>query len=348
MASEIIQEYSIGEFRGTFPDVPIADGVDMDALRALDPDPLFITLPIVPKVGAVSRNGLLYDEALVNSIEAQINTKRPGGRFGHLKESERETAFPIPDGMWLGAKRDGETLWAKAYVHGAAREHVKRLKAVGGAIATSIYGKGDFVKTGQKGVQRLENFDLESLDFAPPERAALRYAAAPIVTREMEQEENPEMDKTQVIAELTVADIPAALREQIVAELRSQLGDHQTLLQQQQAVIAEFRRQQFDAAVDAQVAELTNWQIAGEEAKKKIEALRRMLRSRIVAELAGDATKLATVVETVWADLQPLAETVRDALAGPPAIVGGRGRNARAEFKDTPETRAEARSLFQF
>lgn len=320
---EYLSEYAIGEFRGTFPDVPIAEGVNMDELRALDPDPVFITLPVVPKVGAVSKNGLLYDEALVNSIETQINTKRPGGRFGHLREEDRDTAYPIPEGMWLGALRQGETLWAKAYVHGAAREHVKRLKAVGGSIATSIYGKGQYEATGQKGVRRLTNFDLESLDFAPPERAALGYAAAPNVTSEMETA----MDRNQIISELTVEEIPARLRDALVAEFRAQVSDRDTLIQELQTTVAEFRRQQVDGAIDAKVTELTAWQVTGDAAKAKLDALRRTLRSRIVSELAGDVSKLDVVAETVWTDLQPLAETVRDALAGPPAIVNGKVRN---------------------
>lgn len=340
MGNEIILELTVGEFRGTFPDVPIADGVNMDELRALDPDPVFITLPVVPKVGAVSKNGLLYDEALVKSIETQINAKRPGGRFGHLREEERDTAFPIPEGMWLGAKREGDTLWAKAYVHGAAREHVKRLKAVGGSIATSIYGKGSYEATDTKGVRRLTNFDLESLDFAPPERAALGYAAAPIVTSEMETP----MDRNQLISELTVDDIPARLRDALVAEYRQQVTDRDTLITSLQNTVAEYRRQQFESAVDAKVAELTAWQTTGDDAKRKLDAFRRTLRSRIVAELGGDANKLQTVVETIWADLQPLAETVRDALAGPPAIVAGKVQSKRPQFEDTPEARAKARA----
>lgn len=340
MGNEIILELTVGEFRGTFPDVPIADGVNMDELRALDPDPVFITLPVVPRVGAVSRNGLLYDEALVKSIETQINTKRPGGRFGHLREEERDTAFPIPEGMWLGAKREGDTLWAKAYVHGAAREHVKRLKAVGGSIATSIYGKGSYEATDTKGVRRLTNFDLESLDFAPPERAALGYAAAPIVTSEMETS----MDRNQLISELTVDDIPARLRDALVAEYRQQVSDRDTLIASLQSTVAEYRRQQFESAVDTRIAELTAWQTTGDDAKKKLDAFRRTLRSRIVAELGGDASKLESVVETIWVDLQPLAETVRDALAGPPAIVAGKVASKRPVFEDTPEARAKARA----
>lgn len=348
MGSEIVQEYAVGEFKGDFPNVPIATGVNLDELKSLDPDPMFVTLPVIPKAGAVSKNGLLYDDDLISSVESQINDKRPGGTWGHLKEEDRSTAYPIPPAMWVGAKRVGESLWAKAYIApGPQREHIKRLRAMNGKIATSIYGQGSYEATGDKGVRRLRNFSLESLDFAPPERAALQYGVSPIVTSEIEKE-SPEMDKQQIIAELTVGDIPAAIREQIVAEFRTQVQDRDVLIKEQQAVIAEFRRQQFDGAVDAKVVELTNWQITGDAAKAKLDAFRRTLRSRLVAELAGDVSKLASVVETVWADLQPLAETVRDALAGPPAIVTSKVQTALPKFEDTPEARAKARAEFQF
>jgi hypothetical protein len=360
MGSEIITEFVVSEFRGNFPDIPVAPGVDLAELRAMDSDPFFVSLPIVPRVGAVSKNGLLYDEALVSSVEQQINTKRPGGIFGHLKDEDRGTAYPIPSGMWVGAKRDGDQLWAKAYIPpGAARDHIRRLKAVGGQISTSIYGKGKYEDTGTKGVRRLLDFDLESLDFAPPQRAALGHGAVPNVTSEFEQE-NPGMTKEELLKSLTLADVPANIREQIVsdaqaqssatqtvAELRTQVSDRDTLITELQTSVAEFRRREFDGAIDTRVAELTNWKITGDAAKAKLDSFRRTLRSRIVSELGAerDADKIKTVIETVWADLQPLAETVRDALAGPPALVSSKVRTEQPKFEDTPEARAKARAI---
>ncbi len=338
---DTIREYVISEFHGKFPDVPIASGVDLEALKENQAAPFFVTLPIVPEIGAISSNGLLYDDALVKSIEEQINRKRPGGIFGHLKDEERATAFPLPSGMWIGAKREGNTLWAKAWIPaGKSQDYMRQLKAVGGQIATSIYGKGDREKV-KPGVDRLTNFNLESLDFAPPERAALGYGATPILTAEL-HEDNNDMDKTQLLAELTVSDIPAALKEQILAaagqktqvvELTTQVKDRDTLISELQTSVAEFRKAAFAAALDGKVNELTNWQVKGEAAKAKLEAFRRTLRSRIVAELGADqkVERIAEVVTAVWTDLQPLAETVRDALAGPPAIVNGKVRGDSAD-----------------
>lgn len=347
MSKEAVQEYTIGEFRGTFPDVPTAAGVDLDALRAHDSDLMMVTVPIIPQIGATSRNGLLYDEALAASIVAQINEKRPDGIWGHLKEEERSTAFPEPAATWVGALKVDNAVWAKALINGPAKERIRRLKATGGQIATSIYGKGDFEPVSQ-GVRRLKNFDLESLDFAPPARAALRNGTQPIVTAELEiEQETVEMDRNQIISELTVADIPAPLREQIVAELRQAVSDRDVLVSELQTTVSEYRRREFSTAVKAKVAALTNWPVTEAAAVAKLDAFRRTLESRIVAELAGDATKLETVAETVWGDLQPLAETVRDALAGPAAVVTSKV-GKRPKLEDTPEARAKARSEFAF
>jgi len=45
----------------------------------------------------------------------------------------------------------------------------------------------------------------------------------------------------------------------------------------------------------------------------------------------------------VWADMKPLAEMIRDALAGPPARVAGKVRDSR-KINDTPDTRKQARA----
>jgi hypothetical protein len=351
MTKVTIQEYAISEFRGDFPEIPTAEGVDLDALRAQDSDLMMVSLPIIPKIGATSRNGLLYDDALADSIVQQINSKRPEAIFGHLKDEERSTAYPEPAAIWVGAKKDGNQVWAKAVITDpTAKNRIRRLKATGGQIATSIYGKGAYEPTATKGVRRLASFDLESLDFAPPARAALQNGAHPVITAETTQE-NPDMDKQTIIAELTVGDIPASLRDQIIAEagqrnsqatriaeLQQQVEDTTALLTTAQETIAEFQRAKFEAGIDSRVAELTNWQVRGEEAQKKLAAFRRTLKARIVAELGDDRdeTTVAETVQTVWTDLEPLAETLRDGLAGPAAVIGGKGRSVtdRAAWRD--------------
>lgn len=359
MTDERVIEYHLSDFRGKFEDVPIAEGVDMEGIRQRDADPMFVNLPIA-EIGAISGNGLLYDEALVNSIEEQINAKRPGGIFGHLKEEDRSTSFPLPAGLWVGAKRVGQTLWAKSYIPpSAARDYVQNLKAVGGEIATSIYGRGKRVEV-RSGVHRRENFKLESLDFAPPSRAALGMGAIPHLTSEMEQEQEPIMaDKAQVIAELTAADIPANLRDAIVAEASKQDETQTTIAELTNTVkakdeaiaeltqaVEEMRRERVNSAIAGKVAELTDWQVKDEAGKEKLKSLRDMLTRQIVTRLGDDlaAERVAEIASAAWEDIKPIAEMVRDALAGPSAVVSSRVRetNGVKPLEDTPENRALA------
>lgn len=333
----LIREYSVGEFRGNYPDVPIAEGVNLEELKETDATPFFVTLPVVPEVGAISKNGLLYDDALVSSIEKQINDKKPGGIFGHLKDEERSTAFPLPSGMWVGARREGNTLWAKAYIPpGEARSYIRQLKAVGGQIATSIYGDSGGWEKVKDGVKRPKNFKLESLDFAPPERAALGVGSTPIVTSELEQP-NPgkddDMERSQFLAELRADDVPQTVREQILSGLKATVTELETKNAALELAVNEFRQKQFEAAIDAKVSELTNWQVKGDEATKRLAKFRQTLRTHLLTAIGNerDTGKVAELINGAWEDLKPLAETVRDALAGPAAIVNGKTRSGSSE-----------------
>jgi len=217
-ASEIVRDYVVGEFRGDFPEIAPDPRVDLETLTGGDDHPFFLTLP-VGEVGKVSENGLRYDEALVEAIQEQVVGR--GGIMGHIKHEERSTAFPIEDVDWVGVARQGTTLWGKAYIPpGEVREYVRRLKARGGKLATSIYGPYAQREALQDGTHRIRGLRLESLDLAPAERAALKLGGMFGVTAQMEQsKEDMEADmpltKEQVIAELTVDEIPQALREQI-------------------------------------------------------------------------------------------------------------------------------------
>lgn len=357
MTQDIVREYVTGAFRGDFPDVPVAAGVDLDAIRQRDDDAMFVTLPIA-EIGAVSNNGLLYDDSLVATIAEQINTNRPGGIFGHIAEGERNTRFELPAGLWVGALRVGNTLWAKAYIPpGAARDYVRNLKAVGGQIATSIYGKGTFEKV-REGVNRLKNFALESLDFAPPARAALGYGAIPHVTSEMSQEQEAEMpDIIKTVEELAKAKVKPisgwnpGQQEQVdeastVAELTAKANAQQTVIAELQQQLEGMRVERINSLIASQVAELTDWQVATDDGKAKLAKLRELLTSQIVTRMGSDlkAERVAEMATAAWDDIKPIAEMVRDALAGPAAVVNGRvqATGARKPIEDTPENRERA------
>jgi len=355
--SETVNELTnaVGEFSGTFPDVPYAAGVDSAALTADDANPLFVTLPIA-QVGAESRNGLLYDDALVGQLEQQINAKRPGGIMGHISEKDRSTAFPVPDVYWVGAARHEDMLWGKGYVPpGKARDYIRRQKAIGGQIATSIYGGGAFETNGQ-GARRLAKFNLESLDLAPPDRAALQMERPFAVTSETtatpmtvvtsggitsytweipsdativgtatqpvtEIVEEHAMDKATVIAELTVADLPESLVAAVIAEHAAE-----TQTQQQ---IAELTAER-----DAKATLVTELQTTVDDLTSRIAEYEAAQQR---ATLDGVVTEL--LAELALEDVRPF---VRKELAGLDTEDAIRARFAEYTATDEYKLLAEA------
>ncbi|MEO1166102.1 MAG: hypothetical protein AAFV98_20125, partial [Chloroflexota bacterium] len=92
---------------GKTPDVPLAEGVDIEKLTQPDieagREPFFITLPL-GKRDQQSNNGRHYiGDVAINAIYKAIMTDKIGGNQGHTPESERGTHFSVPVLHWVGA-----------------------------------------------------------------------------------------------------------------------------------------------------------------------------------------------------------------------------------------------------
>lgn len=168
-------------------------------------------------------------------------------------------------------------------------------------------------------------------------------------------------DKAQVIAELTVTDIaaiPAAVRDAIVAEaskqdetqatiaeLTSTVEAKEVVISEQNKLIESYRMERLTAAIEGRVAELTDWQVTDDAGKDKLKKMRELLKGQILTRLGSDpkAERVAEMADAAWEDLKPIAEMLRDALSGPPAIVNGKVRETgRKPLEDTPENRIRA------
>jgi hypothetical protein len=361
-----IRGNTIGEFRGSPPDVPVFADVNMQELTNGDEDPTYLILPI-GKAGAVSANRRLYDDAFVTELERQVTAKRPTGIMGHIKAEDRPTEFPAPDVYWIGVKRIGELLWGKAYVPpGAAKNMVRRLKATGSRIATSIYGTGRETWDPDKKAYAVasDGFDLEQIDLAPPERAGIAdLAVVPHLTAEMadgagqKNDKEHEMDRTQIIREMTAADlalIPQNVKDAIlqaappapeaaqVAEIRAalKLGEKDDPLK----AIAEMVAAQEEAAkqaVKARISEL----IGDPEKGIKLESARGIVQRLVEAEAptsiqeVEEAYRLVVEGEAVK---QLLAETVQAQMGPPQGRTLSRTQNGNGlKYVNIPEKEKE-------
>lgn len=343
----------ISEFKGKYPDVPIADGIDYDELIEGDSDPVFVTLP-VGKVNAKSGNKRFYDEAFVSELEKQILANKPIGLMGHLKPEQRATEFPMEAVHWVGAKRVGELLWGKGYVPmGDARARLQRYKATKKQIATSIdaLAEGIWDETISAYRMKADTLKLAQIDIAPADRAGIAdLAAVPHFTTEMSDSNggNNNMDKAQAIRELTVEDInllPEAVRNailvgsvdgKVVTELRQILGldagadPIKAITELRQA--EETRKKE---AVKARITELAS----DKEKGVKLETVRGLVIELVTARNPATVQEAETVyqqvVETdaVKAALKgQLQETM-----GPPQRTPVAGQNGSNRYFNIPK-----------
>jgi len=169
---------------GSSPDVPVETAVLAELARISGDDPLYITLPVAFADG-VSRNGRKYSQETAQAIMDQINAGSVTGQKGHVRTQDRPYVFETPPLIWLGAVKEGNTVWAKAYVMKEAsdvREYVSTAKATGSKVGTSIYG---VAQVDMDGNVAADGFVLESIDLSHPARLGLPDAGrVPHVTAE--------------------------------------------------------------------------------------------------------------------------------------------------------------------
>lgn len=340
-----LRHFYNAQLAGKFPDVPVADGVNIDELVADDPNPTFLTLPIAED-GRVAEDGLRYTQQFNERLIANtINSRRVLGNMGHMSPFETIYRFDIPAAIWLGAMRTDDGIWwAKAYiVDGDVGNFVRRLKAANGVIATSIHMRYSplgttFLDDGTFTVDP-DAAELLQLDFAPDERAALKMDRDMLVTSHMNGESEEMPDKKEILASLTVADIamlPEDVKQAIIneASIDEQLTHFKTAatenaqqLQTLQGTLAERDRELFNMRLDNLIGEAIPTDTAD-------GTLQDYVRTKVVSHLKDgvdlDAAK-AKVDEIVNSDIyKSMAKAVVLNMAGGSAIVGARTIETRS------------------
>lgn len=304
------------------PNIPFAPGLKAEDFVGENGErPTFIELKIAES-GRKSKEGLLYDDALVDTIVEQINRKRVGGIFGHTNP-ENPYENPEPKVMWVGAIREGNTAWAKGWVRemNTAR-WVQDIKRVGGTVGTSIWGRG--AKELKDNAVRLKKFVLERLDLTDDvERASLsmdgRFALVhemtnttegkPVTIEELKAalaEHKPEVILNILPAETLervnemVAQKNRVLTEagdqQLITQLASEneqartlIAEMQTADKTQKETITKLTNDLLQHDLEATVRKATDWVVTTEPGKNKLNALRSHLKMGLVAEMnAGE------------------------------------------------------------
>ena len=278
--------------------VPFAEGFDIEALSAVDEDPVFATVKIRASNGDKGA-GPLYDEALLKKLADQFNAKRPPGYKGHQKAEDVEWQYREPVTAWVGARyvtgSDGTgELLVKGYVPPTASDLRTQLKlAEAGADmvnSVSIFG----TRTVDKSSNRVTDFDLWSLDWTPKGRAGMETE---LVDVSGEQAKENEMTRDEVIASLRPDEVPASIADSFRAEGVASVQTEVALAGEMRVILELDDDVDPDAVVEA---------VRGMTSKAKADELETAIDSaiegsEITAEMAKAAVKDALLNSTLTA-----------------------------------------------
>jgi hypothetical protein len=295
-------------------DVPVEEGLVAKLIEG-DKDPMFVTIEVINE--GVSRNGRAYDKATIISLAEQINAKRPDGYYGHLTDEERQTKFPEPQTIWIGAKVTevgGKTrLFAKGYVLPEAkslRSYLRKAKAASKNIAVSVYGLARVVKNGA--IQTVKSMNLESIDWARPGSEGVLNMGMFSVTAEMSNDsklttgEEETMDKVEVLKAATVDELkeanPTVVSEMIAEGSQAKATELETVVSEMTEVRTVLGLEEDASAVET-VKEMTE-RLQGYELdtqlSEKVESAtaRKVVKELVISEMSS-GTPVSEAVDKV-------------------------------------------------
>lgn len=137
--------------------------VDVDALKAGDPDPLEVVVEIAP---GRSKRGWTYQVSALEDIVAKVQGQTLDGYMGHQKPDNVEHEFPPIATHWIGAAMKNGKAYFRGVVDQAARD-LKRWIRAGRVNSVSIFGVPRLSGNAVLGYEAL------SIDWTPLGRAGM-------------------------------------------------------------------------------------------------------------------------------------------------------------------------------
>jgi len=160
-----VQAVISGEIR--VEDVPLAPWVDLNTLKAGDPEPMEVVVEIP---AGKSRRGWNYTPEALKAITGEVMEQGLPGFLGHQKPENIDYEFPTPVTHWVGA------LWkdGKAYFRGVidkAASDLKRWIKAKAIRQVSIFGVPKLQQVG--GETYVVDYKPLSIDWTPLNRAGM-------------------------------------------------------------------------------------------------------------------------------------------------------------------------------
>ncbi|WP_248928187.1 hypothetical protein [Paenibacillus hamazuiensis] len=154
-----------GEMRPA--DIPAAPGIDVEAIKAGDADPMEV---VVEVPAGKSARGWNYLPQSLNAIVNHVNRHTLSGFLGHQKPDEVDTAFETPVTHWIGARMENGRAYFRGVIDAAAQD-LKRWIRAGRIKQVSIYGQPQLRTVG--GETEVTDYKPLSIDWTPLNRSGM-------------------------------------------------------------------------------------------------------------------------------------------------------------------------------
>lgn len=280
-------------------DIPVAPGVDVDAIKEGDDDPLEVVVE-VPE-GRSTRGWYYTGEALKNIVD-KVNSNTLAGFLGHQEPEKVATEFPLPVTHWIGAKWENGKAYFRGVIDKVASD-LKRWIRSGRIRQVSIFGIPK-LKT-VNGETRVVGYDALSIDWTPLDRAGMptRVVAVGEMDSTFRDSLDGEMDgshedlRSVPEGEMEGDDVEMKL-EEMLATIRSAVAKGEMTLETVLGEIGYTKEQVVDLFAGEQMKALQ----AAKEAGTKIVAALGLPKDLPVEEAVAIAGEMAAVWKSLGFD----------------------------------------------
>ncbi|MDU5945453.1 MAG: transcriptional regulator [Paenibacillus macerans] len=281
-------------------DIPHAPGVDLEAIKSGDEDPLEV---VVEVPAGKSTRGWNYTPESLKSIVDHVNRDTLSGFLGHQKPEEVGNKFDAPVTHWVGARMEGTRAYFRGVVDAAAKD-LKRWIRSGRIKQVSIFGMPKLQTVA--GETQVIDYKPLSIDWTPLDRSGMPTRIVALGEMdEFDEGGNETMDWKELLAQLkakiaagetTLQEVIAALdadtatKLELLAKVKQALGvteDDKLLTSVEQAgkALKESRQAELGQEVKEAVREKVSGEMAQNLIAKMITPKEGQTKETIVGEI---------------------------------------------------------------
>lgn len=322
-------------------DIPLAPGVDLEAIKSGDDDPLEV---VVEVPAGKSTRGWDYKPESLQAIVEHVNRYTLSGFLGHQKADDVANTFEAPVTHWVGARMEGTRAYFRGVVDAAAKD-LKRWIRAGRIKQVSIFGMPK-LKTADGETQVIDYKPL-SIDWTPLDRSGMPTRIVALGEMdEFDEGGTDNMDWKELLAQLKVKIAAGEVTlQEIISSLDADTASKLELLVKVKQALDVTEDSQLLTTVEEAEKALKNSQqdVLKQEVKEAVrEKVSGEMAQNLIAKMITPKqgqTKEAIVgeIDGLLAD-DSIKVMISQMQVGAPSFIGGSARDNRQQGSAAVQT----------